>query len=228
MRSIEISPTLWAPVVERLLLPLIAAPPWRAPAPFACAHMYVPPLLVCSRNFFLRHCSLINDVVNAGDGFAISSPYDFYQWLQTSFIPYVLSDTDDSGAALPPEQCGYLGQYGLIVGGVRLVQFRAIPETCASVSPGLAAVYGKTCPKPGSYSTDPFGDLPLAQSLGVESAFLPSAPQTGSDSNTGAEFEWYFNVENSTQWSLDTVTSLASGEEGIHRTRRGERERLRI
>lgn len=159
-----------------------------------------------------RACSLLNNIVNAGDGFAPAAVADWYAWMQETFIPYVLPDTDANGNTLPPEQRGYFAQFGLIVGGVRLVQTRGVEANCTGLAPAVQSIYGKQCHDMSVYSAAPYGDAETAEALGVLSAFQPASPQS-SDGHLppgAAEFEFYLNVENDTSVNVDLVTALAT------------------
>jgi hypothetical protein len=142
------------------------------------------------------------------DPFTISSPTALYAWMRNSFLPVVLydpngvPDSDDDYARIvkAPQMPGrILNNYGLIIGGIRIVQTRASPISCPDTM--FNRLYNDTCYARGGKpsSSINFGDIELAKSFNIESAFQPSTsgggllPDLVSAYDNGPFFQYYID-----------------------------------
>jgi hypothetical protein len=150
----------------------------------------------------------VDGIINAGDGFYVYTPGDWWYWLQTSFLPYALVDVTQGGQLYR----GYVAQYGLITGGIRLVQTRSTNGSCPVLTSALQTLYGKPCHAFATVSAAAnWGNMttggcqggggacdatdrprarcvvsPAASEGGIVAAFQPVAPPDGSQ---GTEFQ---------------------------------------
>jgi len=67
-------------------------------------------------------CSLLETIVNAGDGFAPASSGDWYDWASATLLPAVLGGD------------GYVDSYNLVIGGIRLATTRSVVSSCSGLS----------------------------------------------------------------------------------------------
>lgn len=90
-------------------------------------HQPSSPLLLQSitssnRSCTSHPCSLVDNIVNAGDGFYPASTEDFYAYVTDTFLPATLGSD------------GYIGNYNLMIGGIRLATTRSTPSQCSMIT----------------------------------------------------------------------------------------------
>jgi len=157
------------------------------------------------------------------DPYTISSPTALYAWMRNSFLPVVLYDpngvpeSDDYYARIvkAPQMPGrILNNYGLIIGGIRIVQTRATKISCPDTMFNL--LYNDTCYSrggPPSSSTN-FGDITVAQAGNVESAFQPSTsgggllPDLVSAFDNGPFFQYYIDGFSTLEEGQTVISNL--------------------
>jgi Polycystin cation channel len=142
--------------------------------------------------------SLVTTLVT-GPGFALTTPLSFYSWLSSNLVPVAFGGG------------GYLDQYNLAIGGVRLVTTRSNPSTCPGLPGSLSQLYAQSCyPESGSlstYSNQPFGNATAAAEFGVLSAFQPVLAQDGSGV---PEFQFFIDTMSTPQQATNYVNGLSA------------------
>jgi hypothetical protein len=169
----------------------------------ACIVTHVP-----SEQAYDFETALRTDVALAtGDGFAVTSAGGWFQWMQSSFLDAVLPQEDYAGNPIPPQDRGRLAQYGLMVAGIRLLQTRSEAAPCGDAA--TATLYNASCYPVGAVSTAPFGNLTLADELGVGSAFVASTIHGADpDGAAGGVFQYFINVQDDREVTDAAVEGL--------------------
>lgn len=149
---------------------------------------------------FSMETSLVDNVVYAGDyGFpdSVNSIEDWYAFTTYDFVPTVLNQGFED--PIDTTERGRLNNYQVLLGGVRLTQYRSATGECAvSLLAGLAGA----CHPVGSTSTEPFGDDIVAEAYNVTDAFVAS------ELDDDISFEFWLNYEDDYTTSQEYLTGL--------------------